>query len=405
MPYDSQSAIQNPKSKIQNLAVFTDTYDETNGVATIYRQLVEVAARDPAPPARLGVFCLAEQTGAERRGAATVYRYRPAPRLAVPKYPELTTGLPPRRAVGHDFRAGGFETVLVATPGPLGWLGKRLARQAGRPLVGFYHTRFPAYLAIYAGRVTGGARGQALVEELGFRWLRRLYGECALVICQSAAMEGEARRAGARRTAVWDTGVDLEAFHPGREPGFRRRFGLDPDAPVVLYVGRLAPEKGLEALAELSHRLPELQFLVVGGGPYLETLRRRARATFTGYLRGRDLAEAYRAGDVFFFPSVTDTFGMVLLEALASGVPLVVVDQGPGADLVRRTGGGLTYPAGDLAAAARAVAALAGDPARRAHLAAQAGRQVAQWSWPAAFAQLVALCGSASEAPDGVRPG
>jgi glycosyltransferase involved in cell wall biosynthesis len=174
------------------------------------------------------------------------------------------------------------------------------------------------------------------------------------VVCQSNAIAEEVRRSTDAPIAIWDTGVELASFRPGPAPAFRERHRIPPEATVVLYVGRLASEKGLGILAPLSARLPELRFLVVGDGPLAEELKAgTVRATFTGFLRGEALAEAYRAGDIFLFPSATDTFGNVLLEAMASGLPLVVVAGGPGAELVARSGAGLSYPAGDADAAGR----------------------------------------------------
>jgi glycosyltransferase involved in cell wall biosynthesis len=169
--------------------------------------------------------------------------------------------------------------------------------------------------------------------------MHRLYGPCRLVVCQSATIMAEIRQATAAEVAVWDTGVDLGQFSTAPAPEFRARYGLRPDAVTVLYVGRVAVEKGLEALIPLARDLPQADFVVVGDGPYLGRLSAQARATFTGFLTGQALADAYRAADVFYFPSVTDTFGNVLLEAMASGLPLVVPRAGPA------RAGGRTAPA------------------------------------------------------------
>jgi glycosyltransferase involved in cell wall biosynthesis len=373
------------------LAIFTDTYDDVNGVSSIYRQFVAAANASPAPAARLAVFTMAERSSTEVGPQATVRRYRPRPRLALPRYPQLHTGYPPRRRIAADFVAGGFDAVVVATPGPIGFRGLAAARQAGLPVIGFYHTRFPAYLAVYA-RALGRRYVPRAAERVGYHWMRRLYGPCRLVVCQSATIVPEIRRSTAAEVAVWDTGVDLGLFSPGPAAEIRARHGLRPDAVVVLYVGRVAVEKGLEALVPLARELPELDFLVVGDGPYLGQLTAQAPATFTGFLTGQALADAYRAADLFFFPSVTDTFGNVLLEAMASGLPLVVTDGGPGAELVARTGAGLDFPAGDVSAAVAALRRLAGDPALRREMSERARSHAAERAWPLAFERFAALC-------------
>jgi glycosyltransferase involved in cell wall biosynthesis len=373
------------------LAIFTDTYDDVNGVSTIYRQFVAAANAPDAPPVRLDVFTLAERTGRESGPQAGVLRYRPRPRLALPRYPQLHTGVPPRRRIAADFAAGGYDAVVVATPGPIGFVGLRAATRAGRPLVGFYHTRFPAYLAVYA-RVLGRRYVPRMLERVGYGWMHRLYGPCQLVVCQSATVAGEVRRASDAPLAVWDTGVDLGQFGVGPAPAFRARHGLAPDDVVVAYVGRLAVEKGLETLVAVSRALPDVRFLVVGDGPYAATVRQQTHATFTGFLTGTDLADAYRAADLFLFPSVTDTFGNVLLEAMASGLPLVVTEGGAGAELVARSGAGLTFPVGDVAAAQQAVRRLADDAALRADLARRARAHAEGRDWPIAFRRFVELC-------------
>ncbi len=374
------------------LAVFTDTYDDINGVAVIYRRIVAAAERDSVSPAHVEVFGLSNETSVERGRHTVVHRYRPRPRFPVPRYHELATGLPPLWRMARDFERAEVDAVLVATPGPVGFLGKRLARRSGKPVIGFYHTRFPAYLAVYIGGLFRGGRAADLSERLGFSWMRWLYGDCNLVVCQSDAIADEVRRVTEAPLVVWETGVNTHTFRPGSAPGFRRRHGIPAEAPVALYTGRLAAEKNLDTLAELSQRLTGLHFLVVGDGPYAATLRKTARATFTGYLTGDDLAESYRAGDFFLFPSTTDTFGLVLLEALATGLPLVVVDVGAGAEMARSAGAGLTYPPGDLEVAAAALTRLANEPTERAAMARRARAYAEARDWSSALASFIALC-------------
>lgn len=375
-----------------HVAVFTDTFDDVNGVSTIYRQFVMAANAATAPAGRLSVFTLSDRTAREAGPNAEVLRYRPRPRLTVPGYPDLHTGYPPRSQMAADFAARSFDAVVVATPGPVGFLGLSLARRAGLPVIGFYHTRFPAYLAVYA-RGLGSARYvPTMAERVGFRWMQQFYGPCGLVLCQSATLGGEVRQATAAPIAVWDTGVDLSLFAPGKVPATRERFGIPPEAVVVAYVGRLAPEKGLELLIPVARALPELPFLVVGDGPYAATLQAETRAILTGFLRGEALADAYRASDVFLFPSTTDTFGNVLLEAMASGLALVVAESGPGGELVARTGAGLTFPAGNWEAAREALARLAANPELRRRMAERGLAHAGTRDWPVAFERFVALC-------------
>ena len=375
-----------------SLAVFTDTYDDVNGVSTIYRQFVAAANASTTPAARLTVFTLSDRTALEAGPHAEVLRFRPRPRVTVPRYPGLHTGYPPRGQLAAEFASRTFDAVVVATPGPVGFLGLSIARQAGLPLIGFYHTRFPAYLAVYARSLGPTSYMPTMAERVGFRWMRRLYGPCGLVICQSATIGDEVRQATSAPVAVWDTGVDLGQFTPGKAPLTRASYGIPPDAVVVTYVGRLAPEKGLQLLIDVSRQLPALPFLVVGDGPFAATLQAETGMVLTGFLRGEALADAYRAGDVFLFPSDTDTFGNVLLEAMASGLVLVVSERGPGGELVARTGAGLTFPVGDTAAARAALEQLVADPELRQRMAKRGIAHARTRDWPVAFERFVALC-------------
>lgn len=374
------------------LAVFTDTYDDVNGVAVIYRQLVAQAGRDEH---HITIYAPASSDAVIDRPGARVRLYRTRPRIGLPRYRLQKIGWVPLRRVARDVARGEHDVALVATPGPMGFAGRAIARRRGLPLVGFYHTRFPVYLSVYAAALVPGGRGTSLAERIGFRVMRQLYGDCDLVLMQSPAMGDEVRRATDAPQAVWETGVDLERFSPGDGTAFRSRHGIPSDACVVLYVGRLAAEKRLDVLAALSRRMTEHHFLVVGDGPYAPTLRAIARATFTGFLTGDDLAAAFRAGDVFLFPSTTDTWGNVLSEAMATGLPLVVVDDGPPAELVARTGAGVSFPGGDLDGAEAALRGLLDDPSRRRTMGEAARRYASTSGWPEAYRRFIDLCASA----------
>lgn len=186
----------------------------------------------------------------------------------------------------------------------------------------------------------------------------------------------------------------MSRFSPGkRSAEMRARFGAGPDTIVVAYIGRIAAEKGLAVAAAAMRRLEgekSIRFVVVGEGPYEERLRALspADAVFTGRLSGEALSEAYASADLFVFPSTTDTFGQVLLEAMASGLPIVAADAGPTLEVVGKEAGTFV-PAGDDTALAAEIYRLVTDPAGRSHMAAAALRAARKRSWSAVFDELV----------------
>ncbi len=226
--------------------------------------------------------------------------------LPCPTYPEIRLALPGFRRVAQRFQALKPDAVHIATEGPIGWMVRRYCRARGIAFTTSFHTRFPEYLH----------------QRFGFppNWttaiLRRFHkaGHGLMVSTPSLARELETQ--GFERVMPWTRGVDIDLFHPRPV----RHFG---PGPVFLYVGRVATEKSIEAFLDLD--LPGRK-VVVGGGPQLEELiARYPDVLFTGKKTGEDLAECYASADVFVFPSRTDTFGMVLLEAMASGVPVAAL--------------------------------------------------------------------------------
>lgn len=225
--------------------------------------------------------------------------FRTAP---LPTYPEIRLALHPWRA-GAMAQAFQPDAVHIATEGPLGWIVRRWCLRTRRPFTTSFHTRFPEYLRARTG----------LPEALGYAVLRRFHRTAATTMAATPRLATELERRGFGRVRVWGRGVDTNLFRPrARNP--------NPDRPLWLTVGRVAVEKNLAAFLALD--LPGRK-MVVGDGPAREVLRRRySNAEFPGARVGRELARTYAEADVFVFPSRTDTFGNVMLEALACGVPV-----------------------------------------------------------------------------------
>jgi glycosyltransferase involved in cell wall biosynthesis len=264
--------------------------------------------------------------------------------VPAPTYPEIRLAMTSPRAVAARLAALGADHVHIATEGPLGLAAHRVCTAAGVPFTTSYHTRFPEYLR---ARVP-------LPTRWSYAWLRRFHnaGAATLVAAPSLARDLEAR--GFERIRLWSRGVDAALFRP------ERRGALDLPRPIFLYVGRLAVEKNLAAFLTLD--LPGTK-LVVGDGPARAKLMARfGEAVFLGLRTGEALADLYASADVFVFPSRTDTFGMVLLEALASGLPVAAFPVTGPLDVVGGTDAGVLDD--DLRAAALAALRLDRGAAR-----------------------------------------
>ncbi|MGE4579154.1 MAG: glycosyltransferase family 4 protein [Desulfuromonadales bacterium] len=235
-----------------------------------------------------------------------------------PLYPEIL--LPFTRAVTveqkwRDFRP---DLIHIATEGPLGLAALRAARRLGIPVVSSYHTNFSFYLGKYH---------LSLLGPLCWRYLRWFHNATAATFCPTPSIGHILQERGFSSVHIWSRGVDAHRFHPGlRDGDLRRQLGLGEAERVLLYVGRLAPEKNLETLMSAWRHLPpghDARLVLVGDGPLRESLQRQSddRVIFAGYRQGEELARLYALADLFVFPSLSETFGNVMLEAMASGVP------------------------------------------------------------------------------------
>jgi glycosyltransferase involved in cell wall biosynthesis len=228
--------------------------------------------------------------------------------LPTPSYPEIPLALASTRAVARRLARVRPDAIHVATEGPVGHAMRRLCIKRGLPFTTSFHTRFPDYLA---ERLPIPARW---TETLAWAYLRRFHSAGSAVLAATPTLVSELETRGFRNVKLWPRGVDANLFRP------RETRALDLPRPIFLAVGRVAIEKNLEAFLRLD--LPGTK-VVVGDGPARASLEKAyPDAVFLGARQGERLAEVYAAADVFVFPSHTDTFGLVLLEALASGVPV-----------------------------------------------------------------------------------
>lgn len=303
------------------IAHFVDALEHTSGVATTVRQWSREAER--AGRQLVVHYCCDEEI---LPGAV---RFNSTGRMGLGEYDGLFMHVPNVREVTAWFDAQAFDLVHIATPGPLGLLAFALARQRGLPVCGTYHTDLPRYARLLSG--------DSRLEDASWAFMRWSYGQMDGIAVPSRATRQDLIEHGfdAGRIGVVGRGVDVANFHPRlRSTRLRSSWGnMHPHK--LLYVGRMSKEKNLDTLVGAFLRLQRLRsdvcLVMTGEGPYREELERDLAGlpvTFTGQLHGEDLAQVYASCDLFVFPSRTDTFGVVLIEAQASGVPVVVSSDG-----------------------------------------------------------------------------
>ncbi len=276
--------------------------------------------------------------------------------------------------------------VHAATPGGLGVAARSAARRMRIPFVTSYHTSFSAYADFYRVRWLAGPL---------WSYLRWFHNSGLRTWCPTRAIASDLESRKFARTGIWGRGVDTAAFHPDfRSMPFRRELGIADHEFLVTYVGRLAREKGLEPLLVDLHHIVgtgsgEIRLMLVGDGPFEAEARSVAPpgTVFTGSLSGHGLAAAFASSDLFVFPSVTDTFGNVILDAMASGVPVLAADVPVTEELLGATGG-FRYRAG--ASVSAEVTRIAADSGGRAEAARVALGLARSRTWTAVFDRLFA---------------
>jgi glycosyltransferase involved in cell wall biosynthesis len=355
------------------ITIVTETYfPQVNGVSRTLSQLVRVLEHWGD-----AVQVIHPDYG-QLPDAAECY---PVPSLRVPFYPDLRLPIPPYRGVRDAIERFQPDLIHIATEATLGLAVHRYASRQGIPIVSSFHTNFDQYSDHYR---VGWARGVI------WRYLRWFHNRTLETYVPSRSTVLDLQRRGFRNLVLWPRGVDASLFRPDR-PGreaIRRSLGFRTDDVVIAYVGRVAVEKNVdylaEALCEVARRFPGARPLIVGDGPARPALEERlgGRATLVGFQSGKDLADHYAAADVFAFASRTETFGNVVLEAMASGLPAVVLGEGGPAEIVRNGETGLVIdPTSCPSAFAGAILALAEDAPLRRRLADQAREYASSQSW------------------------
>jgi glycosyltransferase involved in cell wall biosynthesis len=367
-------------------AWFTDTLDDVNGVATTIRKMTAASA---AAGKDLVVVVSHNELQTDN---IPIKNFKPIGEFELPEYELQKLSFPPMLQILDYIQREKFTEIIISTPGPIGLTGLLAAKILNLQTSGIYHTDFPQYIRILTE--------DSFLESVTWRYMHWFYGQLDTVFVNSEEYRQSwiDRGFDPEKLKIFPRGLETELFHPSRRnSAFFEKFGHSGNGEVrLLYVGRVSREKDLDLLAAAYRRLREeglsIQLFVVGHGPYSEELSKSLpEAVFTGYLRGEELATAYASSDIFVFPSTTDTFGNVIIEAQASGLPVVVSDSGGPKELVNENETGLITKSHDAEDLARAIRQLVVDPASRQTMGNRAREIVADRSWPAAFRKFWSL--------------
>ena len=349
------------------ISFVTDTWlPETNGVTTVLATMHQGLQQRGHT-----VQVIAPRYGRTEDDVRDIVR---RPSVVMPGYAHSRLALPFDRGTGRALQAFRPDLVHVVTEGPLGAAGRRFAVSSRIPLVTSFHTDFPRYAARYLGR-------WAVAPVRAY--LRRFHGAAAITQTPSEATRSELAALGLSRTVVWGRGVDSMLFSPQRRSGARRQAMGAAHRVVVLHVSRLAVEKDVDTLIACFQRAQDrlgdaLCFVVAGDGPRAAAVRDALPyAIHRGFLGRPALADLYADADLFVFPSRTETCGLVVLEAMASGLPVIAANEGGVQENLRTGINGLALPGGDAAAFAAAIEELVIDRQQR-HAMSQAARAFAK---------------------------
>jgi len=298
--------------------------------------------------------------------------------VPIPNYGGLKFGLPMGKRLERLWREQRPDVVHIATEGPLGWSALAVARRLKLPVTSSFHTNFHSYSGHY---------GLSLLKTPIEAYLRKVHNDTLATLVPTRTLVGQLTDRGFRNVRLMSRGVSTDLFHPSlRNNALRSAWGVGDDDVVVCHVGRLAKEKNihlvLSSFAAIKARCPSATLVLVGDGPLREQVQRDCpEAIFAGMQTGESLAEHYASADLFLFPSLTDTFGNVVPEALASGLCVVSFNQAAAAELIQDGYNGRTVASGDVSSFVQAATNLASDPVLRDAIRGVAPHSVSHLAW------------------------
>ncbi len=358
------------------IALFTETFlPKIDGIVTRLRHTVDHLQRNGDQ-----VLVFSPDGGLREHKGAKIHGVKGIP---LPLYPELKLAIP-TPTVGKKLEQFQPDLIHVVNPAVLGIGGIYYAKTMNIPLVASYHTHLPQYLHHY---------GLGSLEGLLWELLKLGHNQARLNLCTSTAMVNELVTHDIERVDLWQRGVDTEMFQPHlASTKMRARLsGGNPDSPLLLYVGRVSAEKQIDQIKPVLEAIPEAHLAIVGDGPHREALESHFAGTqthFIGYLQGLELASAFASADAFVFPSRTETLGLVLLEAMAAGCPVVAANSGGIPDIVTDGINGYLFEPTDPDGAITATKRLLAATEEREQLRTNARQEAEKWGWAAATHQL-----------------
>jgi len=370
-----------PARRSLRIAVVTETYPpEVNGVAMTIGRLVDALRQRDHRIQLIRPRQGSQDAAGQQPNLEQVLK----PGIPIPRYGNLRMGLPVKFSLLRLWRERPPDLVHLVTEGPLGWSALSAALELKLPVTSDFHTNFHSYSGHY---------GFGWLKTAIEGYLRRFHNRTRLTMVPTQALRADLARCGFRNLEVVARGVDTALFNPARRSEtLRASWGVAPDDLVALYVGRIAPEKNLrlvlQAYAALRARQPRAKLVLVGDGPLRPELEQAyPEAIFAGMRSGVDLAAHYASGDVFLFPSLTETFGNVTLEAMASGLAVLAYDYAAAHDLIVHGESGLLARFG-AAEEFSGLAPLLADPARVRVLGQAACRKAASMEWQVIYEQF-----------------
>ncbi|MEM8535257.1 MAG: glycosyltransferase family 1 protein [Chloroflexota bacterium] len=306
------------------------------------------------------------------------------PRL--PFYPEMRINIPRRRRVWNRIQEFDPDLVHIVNPFFLGPFGLSYAQRLQVPIVASYHTNIPKYVHHYHG---GG-----FIEPIVWSYLRTIHNQAHLNLCPSSATLQDLRDHGFYRVRWWKRGIDTQHFSPGpRNDELRMRLtDGNPNDFLMLYVGRLSPEKQLEMMRDPIFQQPGVRLAMIGDGPSADSLKQFYQGTptvFAGYMRGQELVDAYRSADAFLFPSTTETFGLVALEAMGCRMPVIAARAGGVVDIVTEGVNGFYFDPEQPEQIGGLIQRFRDNPAMRDEMAENGLIHARSRSWQATMDQLI----------------
>lgn len=365
----------------QRRAWFTDTLEDVNGVATTIRRMTAAGVATGHD-----IVVVVSRSEIADMGIP-LENFEPVGEFELPEYELQRLSFPPVLAIMDYLARGNFGEIIISTPGPVGLAALAAAKMLGLRTSGIYHTDFPQYVRILTE--------DSFMETLTWNFMHWFYSQLDVVWVNSEDYRKTwiQRGISAEQVKILPRGLDIALFRPDRrDPDFWPSRGLRPGEVAMLYVGRVSKEKNLDLIVSAIKKLlagVRVRPVFVGDGPYRETMQHLLPdGIFTGYLQGEDLATAYASADFFAFPSITDTFGNVILEAHASGLPVIVSDVGGPRDLVDDDVDGYVTRAMDVDQLAGRMERLAGDADLRKRMGIAGRTKVETRDWQEAFQQF-----------------